>query len=405
MKILFIVPYVPSLIRSRSYNIIQKLAARGHSITLGTLVTHEQDQIDLERIKPSCSQLITAPLPRWRSLFNSVTALPTSHPLQYAYCWQPKLAKLLWKCIQNDRDPYDVIHVEHLRGARYGEYLKKRFQDAGMQIPIVWDSVDCISLLFQLSAEKSSRHFTRLLSSFELIRTKSSECRLMGSFNHTVITSPVDRKACLSLNQDCDETSITVISHGVDVDYFQPARPEEIDPKNLVLSGKMSYHANVEMAHFLVERIMPLIWATHPEISLTIVGKDPPKSILDMAANPALRVTGTVPDIRPYLHKAALAVVPMQYGVGIQNKVLEAMACGVPVVASPQVLSALSAVPEQDLLIADDPQEFANQVLALLEHPQRRAAVGKAGRLYVEAEHRWEIIVERLERIYTNVIE
>jgi glycosyltransferase involved in cell wall biosynthesis len=121
-----------------------------------------------------------------------------------------------------------------------------------------------------------------------------------------------------------------------------------------------------------------------------------------LAENPNREVTGTVPDIRPYLQTATLAVAPVAYGVGIQNKVLEAMACGTAVVTSQQAASALSAEPGRDLLTASDPQEFAAEVLDLLRDDFRRQQIGRAGRQYVERCHNWADITAGLETIYTQ---
>jgi glycosyltransferase involved in cell wall biosynthesis len=162
----------------------------------------------------------------------------------------------------------------------------------------------------------------------------------------------------------------------------------------------MSYHANITMTRFLVEEIMPHVWASRPDVKVTIVGKDPAREVMTLAQNPAVTVTGTVADIRPYLQRATLAAAPVTYGVGIQNKVLEAMACATPVVATPQVVTALTAVAGRDLLVAQEPVEFARAVLALLQDDTRREAIGRAGRAYVESHHDWAAITVRLEHIY-----
>ena len=144
-----------------------------------------------------------------------------------------------------------------------------------------------------------------------------------------------------------------------------------------------------------------------PDVRLLIVGKDPPAVLRRMAErHPRLvTVTGTVPDVRPYLRRAAAAAIPLVYGAGSQFKVLEAMACGTPVVASPQAASALSARPGRDLLVAAEPQAFAQAVVDLLEAPRRQREIGRAGRLYVEGGHRWDRIAAGLEIVYEDLLE
>ena len=402
MKILFIVPYVPSLVRTRPYNLIRSLASRGHSITLATLWTNEQEKQDLEPLKAICTEIVASPMPVWQSMANSLLALPTPTPLQAVYSWQPRLFKQIKTKFLHEPESsiYDVVHVEHLRGSRYGQNLQKTFRRTGHKIPVIWDSVDCISLLFQHTARHNQNLRAKLISTLEVRRTARYEARLALGFNHTVLTSQNDRAAILALDANIPADKVTAISHGVDLDYFQPDPGVERQPKTLVLSGKMSYHANIAMAHYLYNEIMPLIWAEHPDVRLIIVGKDPPDSIQAFAQHPGVEVTGTVQDIRPYLLKATAAVAPLRYAVGIQNKVLEAMACATPVVTTPQVISSISAVPDQDILMGKDAKSFAQAVLSLLNSTEKRQAVGQAGHRYTQENHSWTKIAAKLEEIY-----
>jgi polysaccharide biosynthesis protein PslH len=134
------------------------------------------------------------------------------------------------------------------------------------------------------------------------------------------------------------------------------------------------------------------------------VGKDPSREIKSRADDPRIIVTGTVDDIRPYLQKATVSVTPILYGAGIQNKVLEAMACATPVVSTPQAISALSIKPGQEVITAQDPEDFAQAVICLLSDKSLQAKIGMAGRHYVESNHRWGKIVENLANIYTEAI-
>jgi glycosyltransferase involved in cell wall biosynthesis len=197
---------------------------------------------------------------------------------------------------------------------------------------------------------------------------------------------------------------VRTLPNGVDSDYFVPADTPAETP-TVVLSGKMSYHANVTAALTLVDEIMPQVWRERPEVQVVIAGSAPTPSVRQLAVRhaPRVRVTGYVPDLRPHLQAAAAAAAPIPYGAGIQNKVLEAMACGVPVVASPQASSALQAKPGTELWVAGEPAEFARALLRLLADPALRRALGAAGRQYTVAQHRWDRIVEDLEGVYADV--
>jgi polysaccharide biosynthesis protein PslH len=410
VKILFVIPYIPNLIRVRPYNLLVNLAKRGHEITLATLYSSPEEWNDLRRLDPFVKEVVAEPLPRWRSLINSLMAAPTGVPLQSVYCWHPQLARRLRAAAQS-KQCFDVVHVEHLRGARYGLDLLNlkrgaNLDDSARQLPVVWDSVDCISLLFELAAARSTKRLSRWISRFELRRTKRYEGWLVNQFDRVLVTSINDSAAFQKLaSKKIPDAGLQVLPNGVDLEYFSPLGDEsEKAPATLVISGKMSYHANVTMVMNFVEHIFPQIQARKPEVKLVLVGKDPAPEIRALAHNPAIHVTGTVEDIRPYLRGATIAVSPIVYGVGIQNKVLEAMACGVPVVSSPQAVSALAVVANRDLKVADGANSFTEAICELLDKRELRVTMGEAGRRYVEEHHSWSKITDQLEAIYNEAI-
>lgn len=397
MNILALVPYVPNLIRVRPYNLLRYLAGRGHRITLLTLWANEQELADIEHLKTFCYRVEALSLSKWRSLSNCVIALPSATPLQAVYCWQPALYQQMLQLLHpsNGKQPFDVVHVEHLRGVRYAAAL----QQALPHTPIVWDSVDCISYLFRQASEVSESITRRLITRLELNRTARYERQLAGLFRRILVTSHHDRQAFLELNPQAEQ-AVTILPNGVDLDYFQPDPTITRDEATIVVSGKMSYDANAAMATHLVRHIMPQVWVQRPDAKLVIVGKDPKPDVQSLAQHPQVTVTGFVPDLRPYLRQATLAVAPITYGAGIQNKVLEAMACGTPVVASPKAASALRVTSGQELLLAEGADEFAAAILSVLSHPTQHAQLSQAGLHYVQQYHNWNNIAAQLETIY-----
>jgi glycosyltransferase involved in cell wall biosynthesis len=426
MNLLFIIPYVPTPIRVRPYNLIRALAARGHRITLATLWTDEAERRALDEPARWGVRVIAEHLPRARSLRNCLGALPTATPLQAVYCWSPALRARIEQELASPlllgEGPgvrYAAVHVEHLRGAHYGLDLPG--------VPVVWDSVDCISYLFAQSARHSRSPSGRLLTRLDLARTRRHEGWLAGQFDRVLVTSPVDRAAlhqvftaetqrAQSLEKYKEKISassaisavnkdhIVVLPNGVDLTYFRPGDAPR-DAETLVITGKMSYHANVTAVHHLMDAIMPRVWAQRPRVRVQVVGAYPPPALRRLAERfpGRVEVTGTVPHLRPYLQRATLAVAPVAYGAGIQNKVLEALACGTPVVATPQACSALEVEPGRDLLTAGAPDEFAGQVLRVLDDPALAAQLGAAGRRYVEQHHDWDAVAAHLEGIYREM--
>ncbi len=391
MRILFITPYIPSLVRVRPYNILQALVKRGHQVTLLTLQPPGDEGEALADLRTLCHAVHVVPHSRRRTLLNGIAALPGDTPFQAAYSYSPAFKETAHQLLATEQ--FDVAHVEHLRGAVLADSLA--------DLPAVFDSVDSIALLFQKVLKDAPSLKSRVMAQLDLQRTRQFEGHLTERFAAVGVTSVADRDALVALG--CAPDRVTVIPNGVDLDYFQPMHRER-DPLRLVFTGKMSYHANIAAVEDLVHQIMPLVWAEQPATTLQIVGKDPAPVIQMLGEQDNITVTGFVPDMRPYLAEAAIAVSTMRYGVGIQNKVLEAMAMETPVVCSSQANSALNTVVGQDILVGDTPETIARQILDLLSSPGKRAAIGIAGRRYVEQHQTWDRTATLFEDLYNRAI-
>ena len=414
LNVLFVVPYAPTRIRTRPYHLIRALASQGHRVTVATLWGDDEERAAIDAAASDGAHAVVAERQhRARPLWNCARALLSSDPLQAHYSWNPRLADRLSRLAGDT--PFDVIHVEHLRGVRYGLALADEPARPGVRRPpIVWDSVDCISSLFRRAARESQARRVRMAARLELRRTERFEGRVAPRFDRVLVTSDVDRAELLDLaavaHRDRLAGRLAVVPNGVDLDYFSPSdRPR--DPATLVITGKMSYHANATAVVRFVDAVMPAVWSSRPDARLVIVGKDPPRDVERLAdaadgrtPRGGVVVTGTVDDIRPFLRTAALAVAPIQYGVGIQNKVLEALACGTPVVATPQAVAALSARAGDEVLVGRSPGELAAAIVALLEDADLRMRLGQAGRAYAERRHSWLSVADGLSDIYRDAV-
>jgi len=281
--------------------------------------------------------------------------------------------------------------------------------------PLVWDAVDFISLLWEHAMTAGVSLRVRTIALVEHKRTQRFEAKMQGQVQHVLITSVRDRQAMMGLyrqyamNAGNGDTraeavsNISVIPNGVDLEYFHPVQQE---PRhfNLVFLGRMSYHANIATALYLYRQVMPLIWKQRPEAIFTIVGSSPPKIIRRLANDPRVEVTGYVDDIRPFVRSAQVMLCPMAYSVGIQNKVLESMALGTPVVVSAKVAGALNAQPGRDLLIAESAQEFADAALRLMNDAELHAVLSRSGREYVEQYHDWSALTNQLVSVYQQAL-
>jgi glycosyltransferase involved in cell wall biosynthesis len=410
LRILFVTPYVPSLVRVRPYNLIRQLAAQGHDVTLITACASEAEHAAVETLQRYCARVDVIRVPWQRSLWNCARGLGTRLPLQALYSYTPALerrvaAELNGHMLRGSQRPYDLLHVEHLRAALCG------LQVTG--VPRVYDSVDCISLLFEKALQMSPTAASRLRAFVDLERTRRFEGTLMHRFDRIITASEVDRDSLAALGRRYEAAHlpalgklISVVRNGVDLEYFTPpvsARPAA----TLVFVGRMSYHANVAAILHFVRDVLPLIWAQRPDVKVDIVGQDPPREVRALARRYGARVvvTGSVSDVRPHIAGATLSVSPLRYAVGIPNKILEALAMATPVVTTSAGAASLQARHEEHLLIADDAAQFARQVLRLLDDPALQHRLGERGRTYVETHHDWKAVVSLLEDVYMDTVQ
>jgi sugar transferase (PEP-CTERM/EpsH1 system associated) len=386
VKILYALPYVPSRIRVRPYQFIRQLIRRHdvHVLAVGSGADTESAaellalgaRVEIVRIRPL------------EALRSCTAAAVHGQPLQSAICHSAALSERLSSLVEADYP--DIVHIEHLRAARLHASVPRH-------VPAVYDSVDSISLLLERTLKSSDSIRQRLIAALELRRTRCFERTAVRRFDRVVVTSPEDAAVLEALAGNAD---IAVVPNGVDLEQFQPAAARE--PATIVFSGKMSYHANVTAVRYFAREIFPLVQARRPDAQFRIVGSNPPSSVRSLASNPAIQVTGYVPDVGAVVGTATVAVCPVTVKVGIQNKVLEAMALALPVVCSPQAVSGLAAVPGQDLLVADDATHFAGVVCQTLDNAEIRQRVGRSGRRYVETHHCWSAAAEHLEDVYAE---
>ncbi|HEY75939.1 MAG TPA: glycosyltransferase [Thermoflexia bacterium] len=396
MRVLYVTPYVPSPIRTRPYNLIRALIRLGHQVTLLTAAsTAPEDRRQADELRDWGVQVEAFPVPAPRSLLNCLLALPSREPLQAVYAYHPQMKHRLETLLQTV--DFDVVHIEHLRAARLVRAVRDR--------PVVYDAVDCIAFLFEQTVQNSPQPRARWMARLDLARTRWYEAHLLTQFDRVVITSRRDKEALEALARRYlppreGLPPITVVTNGVDLEYFRPGEEDGRDYRTVVFTGKMSYHANVASVLYFAAEVLPRIWARDPAVRFQIVGKDPPEAVRRLAADERIEVTGYVEDLRPYLARAGVVVCPARYAVGIQNKVLEAMAMARPVVCTDAAFAGLQAEAGRDALVADDPETFAAHVLRLCTAPDLARRLGWAGRRYVETHHNWEDSARRLVAVY-----
>jgi sugar transferase (PEP-CTERM/EpsH1 system associated) len=388
LRILFVTPYVPSPVRIRPFAFIRELWARGHQVVLACLVQPAWEGQYLSEVRQYCQAVYPVFPSRIESYLFALSSLPTRTPLSVAYCRSEPFDRLVGDLVQ--REQFDVLHTEFVRAAPVTTRLNG--------LPKVYDAVDSLGLAYRRSL--TAAHISpprRIIALFEWMKMRRYETQVLSHYDRLLVSSPMDQQALQNAKK-----RVTVIPNGVDTDYFRFHQGNR-EPETIVFLGKMNYYVNVSSVLWFYREVFPLIRRERPGARFKIVGRSPSPEISRLAADPAVEVTGTVPDVRPHLASATVAVVPMVSGAGIQNKMLEAMAIGTPCVSTSLACQALQTEQGHDVLVSDTAEGFAASVLTLLEHHELRNRLAYNGRCYVDNYHTWGKIGERLNDVYDSL--
>jgi len=310
--------------------------------------------------------------------------LINNSPLQVLYYRSNKFKKALNDLIKTNQ--FDVIHVCLLRLA---PYLKD------ITTPKVLELIDSMQLNLSRKLEIETFPMT-LLYREELRRIKRMEEQLGNSFDQLIVVAEADRKLIPSDN-------VSVIPNGVDTTHFHPTGRVAGTTK-VIFTGNMDYAPNIHAVMWFVNNCYEGILEQIPNMKLIIAGGNPPQKLKNISKQfPGTVVTGFVESIAQYLNNSSLSIAPMQSGSGMQNKILEAMACGLPVVSTTLGLGSIRATPEREIVIANTPEAFIKAVVLLIQDDKQAQKIGSNAREYVMNNHSWEHSALEVNEIYRRI--
>jgi glycosyltransferase involved in cell wall biosynthesis len=273
---------------------------------------------------------------------------------------------------------------------------------AALEVPagtrVVLDEHNLESELLERMRQGERSRARRLYNRMECLKFGRLERRLWARVGAVAV--PSEREA--STVRQRTSTPVSTVPNGVDLDFFTPGR-EDPEPARLVFTGLLSYRPNFDAVMYLVDEILPRIRRLHPDVVLSVVGHGQ-ESHLQQLRRPHVDVTGWVEDVRPYVARAAVVVVPLRIGGGTRLKVIEAMAMGKPIVSTSVGCEGLDVSHGEHLLVADGPERFASEVGRLLDDRQLALALGAAGRERAVEAYSWERVAGRLEELYESVL-
>ena len=252
------------------------------------------------------------------------------------------------------------------------------------------------TMIWRRNVEHAASPLRRLYFQVQAKRMLEYERRVSLASGHIVAVSQVDADAMRSL---FGVTRVTPIGTGVNVAYFAPP-PNAVPQADIVFVGSMDWLANIDGVTFFVKEVLPLIRKQQPACRLAVVGRTPPREIMDFAAaDPHILVTGTVPDIRPYLWGAKISIVPLRIGGGTRLKIYESMAAGTAVVSTSIGAEGLEVQHPENIRLGNTPAELAEHCVELLANQEERRRVAAAACKMVSSKYSWEVIARQFESI------
>jgi glycosyltransferase involved in cell wall biosynthesis len=394
LRILYITNEIPYPLQTgyvRQYRFLEALSQR-HSITHYSLTWKPSiSRESLEAIKPFSERLeiFGFPKPSEHWALRAIGLVPRIGMQARRGLRARMAAREMKRAILETmkRESFDLVFFSGKDTLPAIEDLK--------DVPIVADCCDAAFPRIRREMQFSSmaRRLWLVVRYFEM---KSIEKRLVRKTPYVLFGSHRDRKALLGT-----EKGGVVIPQGIDPRHWK-RRSTAVRPNRLLFVGSMGYPPNHDAAVYLIEKILPLVQKEVPNVELFVVGRNPQPALRKVARRwPNVTITGLVEDIRPYLERAAVFVAPIRFASGIQNKILEAMAMGVPVVTTSVVAEGVRVEGDAELplRIADDERRFAQHVVELLRSQSEREYLAFAGRRYVEANFLWSQSLNRLEKI------
>lgn len=390
MRILYITPFVPWPVRLRSYNLIPRLSRKNDIFLLCSSVSGDEDR-RAEALREICREVRCVRHSRSRGLAQCALAMATGVPLRMAYFRSPRMRVAIKDAVAEFAP--DVIYMERWR------LLPNVAED--ITIPILCDPTDSMLLYNQRLIRRGS-WWEKIIGLTEGIKFAKYEPMLATRASLTVYCSRVDLEC---VRQRAPQAHFEVVSNGVDCKKFSFKTPDEEEPRKIIFTGNFKYRPNCHAAKYFLDHVLPLVEKRVPNIRFALVGNQATAFASSRGkSKPNCEVLDFVPEMRPQVASATIAVAPITIAAGVMSKVLEAFATGTTVVATSLACGGLPVRDGEHLLIADSTEAFANCVVRLLEDVNLRRTLAANARRMVEANCDWELLATRMEGFLQDLV-
>lgn len=389
------IPYPPTKgEKIRGYNLLRHFA-KSYRVYLGCLIDDPADWAHVAHLRTICAEVAAVGINSTLQKIKALTRLRPGRPLMLSYYFHPMLKQ--WVDDTLARVPMDIIYIFSAAMAPYALEPDRPGRILDMQ--------DIDSEKWAFYAE-NSRWPIRLIWSREARTLLAYERRAASACDATLFVTEQETRRFAELAPE-SAARLAWIEMGVDLDRLSPTlafpTPYADPGPHLVFTGNMDYWPNADAVRWFAAEVLPILQQHRPSLRFHIVGANPGRSVVRLAAQQGVHVTGWVPDVRPYLAHAAVSVSPLRMARGVQNKVLEALAMGRPVVASPQAFEGVRAKPGRDLLVAEGVHATVQAIEEILDgqHPD----LGAAGRQTMEQGYSWSATLARLDAILNRSLD
>jgi len=390
--ILMLTPYLPyppvSGGRMRTYNLLKNLCV-DYDISLVCFGRPEERAFDITPLAEFCEYTVIDRAPSPDTLQAALLSLTTPRPITMRLYHSEAMKQAIRDLLK--KRPASAIHVESF-------YMLQNVPDE-VDVPVLLSEPAIEYLAWQRHARVAQPWYTRPGIALEAIKMRFWEPRIWAQAQAVGAMSSIDEAI---IHKAAPKAKIGLTPNGVDVDFFQPNPLVDRDSSTAVYMGDYKYFPNTDAVLYFAAEILPLVRVKKPDFRLVLLGKDPSSEILALKSEHVI-VTGLVDDTRPYLQSSALFICPLRSGSGTRFKLMEALACGCPVVSTTLGCEGLGAVDGEHMLIRDDPQAFADTIVYLLDHPAKGAAIGLAGRKWVAEKHAWSHSAALVKAAYEKI--
>jgi sugar transferase (PEP-CTERM/EpsH1 system associated) len=378
------------------FNLTKYLSVRGHKIVLLSIISGRTKETlkNIEGLRKWCDVRAVyknTGTNLWGLFLNLFSGIPYTISKYH----NSKAKEAIKKILSKGR--FDLIHIDSLHMAYYGEFIKHEFE-----LPLVLREHNVQTTIMERYYQQQGNPFTRLYAYLQWKKTHRYEAKICEIFDMCLMITREDKNRIERMNSS---VKTCIIPAGVDTSYFYPLKIKE-EPCSLVFVGDLSWLPNVDGLLWFYNRVWPRIKKSFLQVKSYVVGRRPPQKIRKLSKREQnIVVTGFVTDVRSYVAKCSVFVVPLRIGGGMRLKILEAMGMERPVVATSVGAEGIMVTDRENIMIADSEVDFAERVIELLKDTNLRRKVAQGGKKLIEQEYRWESIVEELEKEYIKVLD